>query len=39
MNDSGDCSFHNLPDGTILPLRASHVRATGTTAANIVALY
>ena len=28
-----------VPAGAILPFRASHVRATGTTAADILALY
>lgn len=31
--------FKNLSSGTILPVRASRVNATGTTAADIVALY
>lgn len=36
---SADVTFKNLASGSVLPLRASHVRATGTTAADIVALY
>ena len=39
VRDSGDVTFANLPDGSVLPFRASHVRATGTTAADIVALF
>lgn len=35
----GDVVFRNLADGTILPVRALFVRAAGTTAADIVALY
>lgn len=34
-----DTSWVNLPHGCILPFRAEYVRATGTTAADIVALY
>jgi len=34
-----DTVWRNLADGSILPLRAQYVRATGTTAADIVALY
>lgn len=34
-----DVIFRNLPAGSLLPLRAQFVRATGTTAADIVALY
>jgi hypothetical protein len=39
MNDSADVTFRNLAAGSVLPFRARFVRATGTTAADIVALY
>lgn len=38
-NDSADVTFKNLGAGSVLPFRARYVRATGTTAAAIVALY
>lgn len=31
--------FKNVPAGTILPVHAARVAATGTTASNIVALF
>lgn len=34
-----DALFKNVANGSILPLRAEYVRATGTTATDIVALY
>ena len=34
-----DVSFKRVADGSIIPFRARYVRATGTTAADIVALY
>jgi hypothetical protein len=34
-----DAVWKNVPDGTVLPFRAQFVRATGTTAADILALY
>lgn len=39
VNDTGDVTFKNLASGSVLPFRARFVRATGTTAASIVALY
>ncbi len=40
-NDGTDTplTFSNLPAGTVLPARVKEVRATGTTATNIVALW
>lgn len=37
--DTADVILKNVPSGTTLTIRPSHVRATGTTAADIVALY
>lgn len=34
-----DILFRNVPDGSVLPFRAQFVRAAGTTATDIVALY
>ena len=34
-----DQVWKNVPAGTLLPFRAQYVRATGTTAADILALY
>jgi hypothetical protein len=36
---AADVVFKNLPDAALLPFRALFVRATGTTAGDIVALY
>lgn len=38
VDDSADVLFKGVAAGSILPVQASHVRATGTTAADIVAL-
>jgi hypothetical protein len=35
---SSDVVFANVPDGAIIPVRARFIRATGTTATNIVGL-
>jgi len=34
-----DQAWRNVPSGAVLPFRAVFVRATGTTAADILALY
>lgn len=34
-----DQSFKNVPSGAVLPFRAQYVRATGTTATDLLALY
>lgn len=39
LNDNADQLWKNVPAGAILPFRARFVRATGTTAADILALY
>ena len=38
LRGAADVTFLNVASGQILPVRASFVRATGTTAANIVGL-
>ncbi len=35
----GEATFANLPDGSVVPVRARLVRASGTTARDIVGLY
>jgi hypothetical protein len=39
LNDTADVTFRNLASGSVLPFRARLVRAAGTTASAIVALY
>lgn len=38
-DDDADVVFKNVASGATLPVKAKYVRATGTTAADIVALY
>ena len=38
-NGTGDATWKNVPSGSLLPFRAQYVRATGTTATDILALY
>lgn len=38
MNDSDAISWINVPSGGLIPLRASHVLATGTTATDLIGL-
>lgn len=38
-DDTADVTWRNVPSGAVLPFRAAHVRATGTTAGAILALY
>lgn len=37
VDDSVDVVFRNVPSGGLVRVRASHVRASGTTASDIVA--
>lgn len=39
MPDGGTVTFAGLQAGTVLPVRVRRVRATGTTATSIVALF
>jgi hypothetical protein len=39
VGGGADQLFKNVPNGTVLPFRAQFIRATGTTAADILALY
>ena len=39
VGDSADATWKNVADGAVLPFRAQFVRATGTTATDILALY
>lgn len=37
INGTADVTYRNLGDGSYIGVRASHVRATGTTASNLIA--
>jgi len=39
VGGGADQLWKNVADGTVLPFRAEYVRATGTSAADILALY
>jgi hypothetical protein len=39
VNGTADQLWKNVPSGSILPFRGQYVRATGTSAADILALY
>jgi len=39
VNGAADQVWKNVPSGSVLPFRAQYVRATGTTAADLLALY
>ena len=39
VNGTADQVWKNVAAGTVLPFRAQYVRATGTTAADMLALY
>jgi len=39
VNGSADQLWKNVPSGSVLPFRAQYVRAAGTSAADILALY
>lgn len=39
LNGLADQLWKNVPSGTVLPFRALYVRATGTSAGDILALY
>lgn len=39
VDGSSDQLWKNVPAGAILPFRAQYVRATGTSAADLLALY
>lgn len=37
IDGAADVTYRNLPDASYIAVRARHVRATGTTAANLIA--
>ena len=37
MNAAGDVTYRNLPDASYINVRALYVRATGTTASDLIA--
>lgn len=39
VGGTADATWKGVPGGSILPFRAHYVRATGTTAADLLALY
>lgn len=39
VRGAADQTWRNVPAGSVLPFRAQYVRATGTSAADILALY
>jgi hypothetical protein len=39
VGGNADAVFRNVPSGSVLPFRAQFVRAAGTTAGDILALY
>lgn len=39
VNGAADLLWKNIASGAIVPFRAQYIRATGTTAADILALY
>jgi hypothetical protein len=39
VRGTGDQVWKNVPSGAVLPFRARFIRATGTTAADLLALY
>jgi hypothetical protein len=38
LNSGADITLSNVPTGSVLPIRCSRVKATNTTAANLVGL-
>ena len=38
VDNSADVTFRNVPDGAVLDVRVSAIRATGTTATDIIGL-